>query len=361
MAQPGLGAALLHLQPGAEVRSAAGLTVTNDGTTNLAEYRYQGEAGVLTLRAAGNLNINGNLSDGFTTASAATGQLLSITDANARSWSYRLIGGADLGAGDVREAHQSGDVVVAANTLVRTGTGDIEVHAGRDVSFVSRASVLYTAGVGRDLAGLVAPAGVRYGINGGNVVVTAGGNISNGKPTSQGGSAATAPSEELITAWLYRQGDKDIFGNPIAGRPTSWWVDYTQYQQGGVGALGGGNVTIAAGDPRSEASGNINNLSVMLPTTGLVNDGAEKFVGGGDLTVTATGNINSGIYYVGKGTGDIRTSRSLASGRIVRDTNSTASGSDRSKSIYPILALGDAQLHVTAGGDAMVQTIFIRR
>jgi filamentous hemagglutinin family protein len=352
-ANPGFDAGRLHLLAGAEVRSRSDLTVTNNDGVNLANYRYNGEAGVLTLRAAGSLTISGNISDGFTTASAASGQLLKATDQNARSWSYRLIAGADLSAGDVRQAHQPGDVVLAAGTLIRTGTGDIGVYAGRDVKFVARDSVLYTAGVGRDLTGLPAPAGVAYGINGGGVTVVAGGNISDGNPVSAGGSAATAPSEELITAWLYRQ------GNAIAGQPTSWWVDYTQFQQGGVGALGGGNVSIRAGDPRSSSSGNVNNLSVVLPTSGLFGGGQQQFVaGGGDLTMEAAGNINSGLFYVGKGIGDIRTNRSFGSARVVSDTDPSAPFNAKSLPIFPILALGDARLNLVAGGDATIQAIF---
>ena len=370
VANTGFNAGRLHLLAGAEVRSSGDLTVTNnngsvEGVINLADYRYGGEAGVLTLRAAGNLSINGNLSDGFTTARADTGRLLTVDAPNGlNAWSYRLIGGADLGSADVRSATGAGDVVVAIGKLVRTGTGDIEVHAGRDVRFAGRDSVLYTAGVGRDLTGLNVPLDVSfpgqkvaYGINGGDVIVTAGGNVSNGKTVllNGGTSAAEAPSEELITAWLYRQGDKDSLGNLIPGRATSWWIDYTQYQQGGVGALGGGNVTVIAGDPRNEASGNINNLSVMLPTTGLYQNGREIFTnGGGTMTVNATGNINSGIFYVGRGAGELHASRSFAAGRTANDTNASANAWP----VLPILALGDATLNLVAGGDAILETIF---
>jgi filamentous hemagglutinin family protein len=353
-----------HLLAGVEVESNSDLTVTNAGNAvNFANYRYKGEAGVLTLRAAGNLNINGNISDGFTTAVAATGQLLVVGAPNASSWSYRLIAGADTNAGDVRQAHQAGDVSIAAATLVRTGTGNVEVDAGRDVKFAARDSVLYTAGVGRDLTGVVAPANASYGINGGDITMAAGGNISDGNPSSAGagGTIATAPSDELVTAWLYRQGNLDSVGVPIAGRPTSWWINYATFQQGGVGALGGGNITIRAGDPRTETSGKINNLSVVLPTTGLVNGDQLKFVaGGGDLSIEATGNINSGLFYVGKGVGDIRTNRSFGSARIVSDTNpsTTLSAANKALPIFPVLALGDARMNLIAGGDVGIQAIF---
>jgi filamentous hemagglutinin len=358
-ANAGFDTSRLHLLAGVEVRSSSDLTVTNADAVNLANYRYNGEAGVLTLRAAGNLNINGNISDGFTTASAATGKLLSANAPNARSWSYRLIAGADTAASDVRQAHQAGDVSVAATTLVRTGTGNIEVDAGRDVKFTAKTSVLYTAGVARDVTGLATPTGAVYGVDGGDITIVAGGNISDGNPTSaNAGGTIAAPSDELITAWLYRQGNLDVTGAPVAGRPTSWWINYATFQQGGVGALGGGNIKIKAGDPRTETSGKVNNLSVVLPTTGLVNGGQLEFIaGGGDLSVEATGNINSGLFYVGKGLGDIRTNRSFGSARIVSDTNPSAV-LNKTVPIYPVLALGDARMNLVAGGDVAIEAIF---
>jgi filamentous hemagglutinin len=360
--EAGLSGNLLHVQPEAEVRSAGAMSVGSTGPIDLSSFRYRGEAGVLTLRAAGNIEIAGNLSDGFTTADAATGQLLPIAGAGASSWSYRFVAGADLAAGDVRStsSQAGGDFVVDGGTLVRTGTGSIAVYASGNISFAERDSVLYTAGAARDITGLAAPddisfAGqqVRFGINGGNVSLTAGGDISNGDPAN-----FIAPTEELITAWLYRQGNLDNLGNSVAGRPTAWWIDYTQYQQGGVGALGGGNITIKAGDPGSVGSGNVNNLSVMLPTTGLVDAGQAPIVnGGGDLKITASGNINSGVFYVGKGKGDLRADGAFTAGRVVSDT-SGGNFRDDHEGVFPILALGDAQLNLVAGGNLTVQTIF---
>src|SRR5262249_50166194 len=80
--------------------------------------------------------------------------------------------------------------------------------------------------------------------------------------------------------------------------------------------------------------------------------------GGGDLSVDATGNINSGLFYVGKGIGDIRTNRSFGSGRTVGDTNTAALTTVKPIPIFPVLALGDARLNLVAGGDVGIEAIF---
>jgi hypothetical protein len=104
------------------------------------------------------------------------------------------------------------------------------------------------------------------------------------------------------------------------------------------------------------AGGDINNLSLVIPTNGRlggtngsVPDLANLAVqGGGDLNVHAGGDINSGIFYVASGVGVINAQGSLGSARVKED------GSP----IYSLIALGDAQLNITAGADLDVQNIF---
>lgn len=357
----GVAADTLHVRPEAEVRSAGNLTVTNDDRVNLADYRYDGDGGVLTLKAAGDLVVNGNISDAFSTADADTGILLSAAQGNGQSWNYRFVAGSALDSADVRATAVGGHFTLEVGRLIRTGTGDIEVYAGGDIHFAAWNSVLYTAGVAQEVYSLNVPVSARYGLGGGNIRMEAGGNISNGTPTSAGGSYDTRPSEQLVNSWLYRQGDKDVFGNVIAGAATTWWVDHSQFQQGGVGALGGGNIVIRAGDAWSSESGDVTNLSAVLPTTGIIQDGKQHFAGGGgDLLIEARRDIKSGLYYVGRGDGYLRAGRNIGSGRTVGDTvsGSYVSRSDKAIAIYPILALGDARLNLYAGADATIHTIF---
>ncbi|MBA4263320.1 MAG: filamentous hemagglutinin, partial [Comamonadaceae bacterium] len=126
-----------HMLSGVEVRSSGDITLGADW--NMLNSAAGGEAGVLTLRAGGNLNINNNLSDGFSHATAfASGTtpatLQASTVRGGRSWAYNLVAGADMASAKVlatQASETSGDVTVAAGKLVRTGTGDIRMAAGR--------------------------------------------------------------------------------------------------------------------------------------------------------------------------------------------------------------------------------------
>ncbi len=107
-----------QLLPGIELRSNGNLTlltnpsnstgnpyagtsyIYNDGI-DLGGLRFNGAPGVLTLRAADNLIINGSLSDGFAAPVVSPdGPIFAIAPlAGGPSWSLRLVGGADLEVG----------------------------------------------------------------------------------------------------------------------------------------------------------------------------------------------------------------------------------------------------------------------
>ncbi|HAN54709.1 MAG TPA: hypothetical protein DCQ77_00220, partial [Betaproteobacteria bacterium] len=224
---------------------------------------------MFTLRAAGDLNLNGSLSDGF--SSAAT----TATLGSGASAGYRLVSGADLSAANPLAnqalnalASDKGNVNLASGKLIRTGTGNIALAAGRNLALGDTKSVIYTAGETADaVSGFVAPAASNYAKNGGNLTIAAQGDV-NG-----------VASKQLITDWLFRQGSLKADGS--FNKQPSWWVNYSQFQQG-VGTLGGGDVEIAAG-------GNISNLDAVVPTSGRVSgtsasDASATILGGGDLS-----------------------------------------------------------------------------
>jgi len=304
--------------------------------------------GLLSLRSSSDINIEQTLSDGFTIASDTTLQLQSGT-----SWGYNIVAGADLASAnlqDVQTGNSTGNLSIGDNTSIRTGTGNIFLAASGNITLTDSTSTVYTAGkstISDPYAADRPLFSVAFPQDGGNVSLQAGGNII-GATTSQ-----------LMSDWLQRSGIWNA-GNPISSsnQPVAWGIDFGSLIpttipgssssivntslgfRENIGALGGGNVSISAG-------GNIQDLSVMLPTsaiTNIVNDVAVlQEQGGGNLTVAANGNIAGGVYYVEKGVADISSQSAITGG------SEYTSG--------PIFAMGASQFNVTAGNGISVGTV----
>jgi filamentous hemagglutinin len=201
------GDATFHLRAGTEVQSATSLTVGATGSDwNLySTTRAGGEPSVLTLRAKDNITFNGSLSDGFTTATTAG----AIGEGD--STSYRIVAGADFTAAnplatiasakDISGNALTGNVSLANNKLIRTGTGSIDIAAGGDLKMLGTNAVIYTAGrSAADLVGFDLPKNTlkpMYLTSGGDINIVANGNIIGGEPTT---------GRQLINEWLFRQG-----------------------------------------------------------------------------------------------------------------------------------------------------------
>ncbi len=352
---------------------------------DLSGNRYAGEPGNLTLRAAGSLVFNGALSDGFASA-AYDAPLLA---AGNRSTSYRLVAGADLAAADFRRVQplasltpgtgsiligqtgsgvgtpgdtaQTKDFVKDHFQVIRTGTGDITLAAGRDVLLLNQFATVYTAGtavadptlggtfdlpvldqvqfkgspLGSSQQDISYPA--QFALAGGDVVVSAQGDIAH-KSKDGVGRLIEDSEQQMPNNWLYRRGmidpatgrffqgavDRDAEGmladDSSEVKSTAWWVDYSNFFEG-IGALGGGNVSLTAGR-------DIMNVDAVAPTNARMagknakgrpvaaDASALVELGGGDVTVRAGRDINGGVYYAERGQGV------LAAGRDVT-TNST--------------------------------------
>lgn len=319
-----------HILSGVEVRSSSDLTLAQDW--NLKDSRAGGEAGVLTLRAQGSLKLDANLSDGFSHATAYSSGTTPATLLAGDSWAYRLVGGADADAADpLAVASGAGDVVLKAGKLVRTGTGDIRIAAGRDIQFGDAKAAIYTAGRAADpLAGFTDPDKAQFSVGGGDVHLAAQGGIV-GKPSAQ-----------LYSNWLFRQGKLAGDGASYEVQP-AWWVRFDQFQQG-VAALGGGDVTVRAG-------GKVENVSASAPTQArmaslAIDENALVKTGGGDVRVQSGGDLLGGQYYADAGTLRIHSAGNIASGQKIG-----------AKSLYTILALGDAQADVRANASLDIQAI----
>ena len=324
------GDASFHVTPGLEVQSNGDLTLANDWDFHAWRYGTTAQdTGVLTLRAKGNVILNGSLSDGFDSV-APTAKWQTTGD----SWSYRITAGADLAAADTAAVQTreplagSGNFTLAKNKLVRSGTGSIEVNTGGDFKLLDSSSAIYTAGIAAPDVSFANPKKNAYPTHGGDIQIRAQGNIN------------AVQSKQFIYDWLARQGR---LINGTINIATSWYPVFANFQEG-IGALGGGDVSVHAG-------GRIDNLSVAIPTNGRLAGGQNTIPdpalldvrGGGNLAVTAGGDITGGVYLVGKGHGVLR-----SGGAITKSTTATA----------PVLALGDATFGVEARGDAVLDSIW---
>jgi filamentous hemagglutinin family protein len=333
-AAPAFDVTKFHLRPGTEIRYSGDIVLPRD--INLANYRYGGEPGVLTVRATGNLSLNNNLSDGFDVATQYNGGTTPPTLLAGDSWSYRLVAGADSSAADPLAVKAGlGDVALEALKLVRTGTGDIQVAAGHDIVLKDNKAAIYSAGrVADAAAGFTTPANAQFSQGGGDISLTALGDIT--------GSA----SSQLYSNWLFRQGSLNEKTGQYDLQP-AWWVRFDQFQQG-VGALGGGDVSVRAG-------GKVSNLSVSAPTQARMTAAAPDATqlvktGGGDVRIVTGGDLLGGQYYADQGDLALKVGGKVDSGQKV-GTGASA------KPLYTILALGDAQARVRAEGDVNIHAV----
>ncbi|MBV8125463.1 MAG: hypothetical protein JO370_15470, partial [Paucibacter sp.] len=169
---------------------------------------------------------------------------------------------------------------------------------------------------------------------------------------------------QLVDNWLFRQGRTSVDANgnvsfEVLGASnavlsagdtlnTAWWVR-TDYFDSGIATFAGGDLSINAGR-------NISNLYASAATDALAQTAGQAPTqwGGGNLQVVAGGNILGGQFYVQKGTMNIQAAGSLVQGLL----EPSASVGTASTAFYPILALGDAQANVVAGGSLGIETVY---
>ena len=301
-----------HVRPGIEARTTGDITLATDWdfqkkTASVFDWRYLSgaESGFLSLRAAGNVNLNASLSDGFASA-LTTAALASVQN----SWSYRIASGADITAAaplalkTPEQLGSAGNLTLASGKLVRTGTGAIDIAAGGDITAAAATSVIYTAGTTgasiptAEFASIHSSNNPSFPTNGGDLELYAQGDIGFVRGT------------QTIVDWLYRQGRlkaDGTLGNTSNGNAnnTAWWLNFAQFKQG-VGALGGGDVKVSAG-------GDISELSVSTPTNARLKGAANSLPnaanlvtqGGGDIAVRAGGDIRGGVFYAATGQLDV--------------------------------------------------------
>ncbi|WP_233834827.1 filamentous haemagglutinin family protein [Paraburkholderia sp. ZP32-5] len=291
------------------------------------------------------------------------------------STSWRVIAGADNGSADplslqaasiVQNGTCVGSVTLDGHTayvdpngqtlltptMIRTGTGFIDVAAGNDIALLDTVApgVIYTAGApSANAPALGNAATIVRGQNGADTLVSPTVN-----PDSGGDITLHAQGDiQGIEYTLTTDSSGGLVGTPgqfwapwmeIAANPssplTSTSIDFGAFDQGVMSV--GGNVSVSAG-------GNVSDLAVSLPTTWYLTSSSTgsqtvNTVGGGNLTVHAGGDILSGDYFVAKGTGTI-----TAGGLIGSDLEAVSK--IVGGGLVPaatILALQDGVLDVTA-------------
>ncbi|MGY3591283.1 filamentous hemagglutinin family protein [Bradyrhizobium sp. USDA 4341] len=368
--------------------------------------------------------VGGTLSIVYNTTSAS--QLMSAAVSGKGSFSYDIVAGADFTVantppvdpnavislssqsptltGDVSiDGHTSypnklsialGTTTINVPTFVRTGTGSITIAAAGNVELRDQVApgAVYTGGAATATPadfnaptlpalytvqpnGLVsAPA---WATGGGAVTVTAGGSIVGIEmPTDVDGSqtgVTGASTGQMWSDWYIHYGLSNGTSTPFAACAaagsvacqTAAWVNYATFFQG-FGALGGGNITLSAG-------ADIIDIGASLPETLVVGGGFTSadppkvtYYGGGNLSVTAGGNLLSSDFLVGRGAGLIRvggsvqatTSNPLNQGLPTLGVTNDGSSVTSSYALPLLLAVQDGFIALAARGSVTLGNVY---
>jgi filamentous hemagglutinin family protein len=321
-----------------------------------------------------------------------------------RSWSYQITAGADFTAANESQvmpssamATDQGSVLIGQNDgfassesstdntaidgfyqVIRTGAGSIGISAAANVELLNQFATVYSAGAlvtdptlggafqtpilfttyTRSGAGRVPLYPAQYTMGGGNVSIITGGDIEH-LTVDLLGNVIPDSERQLPDDWLLRRGDLATDGDFDTGRSgdvesTTWWIDFSNFFEG-VGALGGGNVTM-------EAGGSINNVDAVVPTNARMpgdvpNASSLVELGGGNLLVESGQNINGGVYYVENGDGVLDAGASILT-NSTRSPSITILGGEAPTApdewLATTLFLGNGSFDVTARGDLLL-------
>ncbi|MGI9375635.1 MAG: filamentous hemagglutinin family protein [Tsuneonella suprasediminis] len=270
------------------------------------------------------------------------------------SWNMRMVAGANLTSADFRAVRQDGvgDMILdnpftvmrpygsgqqyEGVSVIRTGTGDLDLIAARDYRQDSRFGI-YTAGtwidteatrpggslnlpratfadgsvLGSDFAQYEdAIAGYQpwFTTGGGHVTVEIGRDMFGHMSGQQIG--VWARSNHVVGDWLWHQGAPEI------GQQSAWWINFGTYARhldgrftrpgerylpafDGIGTLGGGNLSVSAGRDFGayeyvlEETAFRGALALAVGSSGWVDaDGTVHRTGGGDLSLSVGRQIN---------------------------------------------------------------------
>lgn len=259
--------------------------------------------GFLSLRATGDVNVAGDIN--YEQLSSLQPDSTNYIIRNQyqvydQAWHYRFVAGLDTSAANINAVQSKvGDFNVADDAIIRTGAGFIKASAGNDITLGADAAI-YTEGKPLTLDELSANSfraiinnfggdNEFYTDGGGDVSIAAGNNISG----EDGTNLLTA-----LNSWFSHGGLND---DTAANKQLRWYASFKDFENG-IGALGGGKVTV-------KADGDISNLQLvsasnarMAGSTTEAPDASNLIsMGGGDVEVIAGQSITNAMLHTGDG------------------------------------------------------------
>ncbi|HEY3598581.1 MAG TPA: filamentous hemagglutinin family protein, partial [Paraburkholderia sp.] len=266
------------------------------------------------------------------------------------------------------------NATLLAPTMIRTGTGSIDIAAANDVSLLDSTApgVIYTAGAPAAGAPVTSASAtilkgnsllkipdflVTSAVNpdsAGDISIHAQGDITGVEnvvdTTGAISGIANANISQFWWQWMQTGNTTGLVGPSRTSQTVQTSINFGAFDQGVMSV--GGNVSVSAG-------GNISDLAVSLPTTWYLTNASTanptvNTVGGGNLTVKAGGSILSGDYFVAKGTGTI-----TAGGQIGSNFSLPVPSSGGAvTAVAPLFAMQDASLDVTARQGVNIGGVF---
>ncbi|MEI9991673.1 MAG: filamentous hemagglutinin family protein [Rhizomicrobium sp.] len=251
---------------------------------------------------------------------------------------------ADTSVRTVLDPATGETVTVDPTALLQTGT-NFSTNTTYDYGNLLTGEVASTGTVGVLIADDV------YAEGGGDVSVTAGGDVLGRRDLSVGTALYYGSSHET---W---NGSSDEPWRTGAVSANTWAQIDPQLYRSGVGALGGGDIAIDAG-------GNVSDLTVTATdslatanvTGGAAATKALMTFGRGDVSIAAGNNIVGGLVDVASGSGRIAAGGDIISAGLVNVAVSTSRNIGTLDSLLR-LHLSDATVDITAGGSAAIQGV----
>ena len=361
-----------RLRPVLDVRADNELRLSED--IDLLDWRFGPDKlpGILMLRAANNLILEGGLSDGVINIeeSPVAKNLFGLKEpetriSNGESWSYLLSSGADLNAAALTSVSNPADIVIRDGSLVRTGTGDIVMVSARHTK-IGKGSAVYTfgrdAGTGA-IADLVfqqfkSPDGNSV-LDGNGLLFTLTGGIQFGK---DGGDIRIAARGDLVgpgVSTLNQKWQPKIGGDynkvipGIGELPVVRGISVSDFEDG-VGVLGGGHMRVAAGRDVTDISLVMPGSITPIENLGVISTNASTRIeqradtrfdlSGGDLIQVRAGR-DLGNFYLQADQGRVR---------INADRDIVAGGTKKTA----LLGIGDADMELVAGNRLQIGSAF---